>query len=231
MGKRCPDFGPGIRGGKQPPERGTDPAGPGYAGGEGRVLPSLLALVASPSPLTHPTPFLPMGLGARGGPGPPRRLGRGYGTGCRGEVVCPSGCECQKPCSYGAAPHRDQRALGSATRPSFPTRRLQGTSKGKIQTQNQRAGEGSPPTAPSSPRPGGVRAGIAASPLSKGRLPFSCEGARSPRVPLQPDPAPRLPMLCSSLRHSRSSFNQGRLWGGQASPLNSVCHGPSGPSC
>lgn len=84
---------------------------------------------------------------------------------------------------------------------------------------------------PSSPRPGGVRAGIAASPLTKGRLPLSCKGARSPRVPLQPDPAPRLPTLCSSLRHSRSSFNQGRPWGGQASPLNSVCHGPSGPGC
>lgn len=42
---------------------------------------------SSRKPLTHPTPFLPMGLGARGGPGPPPRLGRGYGTGCRGEVV------------------------------------------------------------------------------------------------------------------------------------------------
>lgn len=36
-----------------------------------------------------------------------------------------------KPCSYGAAPHRDQRALGSATPPSFPMWRLQGTSKGQ----------------------------------------------------------------------------------------------------
>lgn len=96
-------------------ERGTQPAGQG-----GSFDPS--------SP--QPSPWGPPGLG------------RSCGTGCRGKVCVQVAVSVRSHAVI--VQRRDQRALGSATRPSFPTRRLQGTSKGKIQTQEQQAGKGTP---------------------------------------------------------------------------------------
>lgn len=96
-------------------ERGTQPAGQGGSFGP-----------SSP----QPSPWGPPGLG------------RSCGTGCRGKVCVQVAVSVRSHAVI--VQRRDQRALGSATRPSFPTRRLQGTSKGKIQTQEQQAGKGTP---------------------------------------------------------------------------------------
>lgn len=143
-GKEVPRFWPWLKRWGAAPGEGHRPRGARLRWGRGQSPSSPPR--ASPSPI--PLPSSPWGWGPAADQGPLPGSAVATGQAAEARWWCPSGCECQKPCSYGAAPHRDQRALGSATRPSFPTRRLQGTSKGKIQTQKQRAGEGSPPTAP-----------------------------------------------------------------------------------
>lgn len=98
IGKRCPDLAPARR---QPPDKGTGPAelhvwGRAMLGrGESPFVPPH-ALCKPPAHCPSPLPSSPPPRpGAHCGPGPPPGLSRGYGTGCRGEMVCPRGCESQ----------------------------------------------------------------------------------------------------------------------------------------
>lgn len=128
------------------------------------------------------TPTLPMG--------PPRawpqlrdRLQR--------QGVCPSGSECQKPCSYSAAQGPEGTRLSHAT--VIPNAAVTGNKQGQ-NTDTRTAGwQGNPLTAPSSPHPGGFIA------------------LERSRVPPWPPPDTQLPMLMSS-------WNQGMLSGHWASP-------------
>lgn len=97
--KEVPRFGPGTQAAPRQGHGACGAAcvGSGYAGERGESFcPSSCSLQA-PCPLPQPAPFLPPPPrpGAHCGPGPPPGLSRGYGTGCRGEMVCPRGCESQ----------------------------------------------------------------------------------------------------------------------------------------
>lgn len=212
--KEVPGFGSGMRGGKrrQPLDEGAEPAGlpawgwamPGR--GESPFVPPR-APCKPPAHRPSPLPSSPW-AGCPLRPRAPSRAEPRAEAKWRVRVVVSL-----KPCSYGAAPHRDQRALGSATPPSFPTRRSQGTSEGKIQTQKQQAGEGSPPDSrpPPAPIPGVFTLGSLPLCLERDgcwvRLP-SCKQAGSFLV--RSSQALALSSLCSclytSLQHSRSSF-------------------------
>lgn len=121
--------------------------------------------------------------------------------------VCPSGSECQKPCSYSAAQGPEGTRLSHAT--VIPNAVVTGNKQGQ-NTDTRTAGRHwNPLTAPSSPRPRGFIS------LERSRLP-----------PLPP-PDPPLPVLMSS-------WNQAMLLGHWASPhkfcLPQMCHNAL-PSC
>lgn len=217
--KEVPGFGPGMRGGKrgQPLDEGAEPAGLPARGwamlgrGESPFVPPRAPCkppAHRPSPLPS-SPWAGCPLRPRA---PSRAEPRAEAKWCGRVGVS------LKPCSYGAAPHRDQRALGSATPPSFPTRRSQGTSEGKIQTQKQQAGEGSPPSSPPPPSQGcsrwdrcpsawkGTDPGFVCLPVNRQGLSWS--------APAKPWPsAPYALAFTPPSSTAGAAFNQGRLSG------------------
>lgn len=160
-------------------------------------------------PAHHPARSLP--------PSRPVAPPGGYGTGCRGKW-CVRVVVSLKPCSYGAAPHRDQRALGSATPPSFPMWRLQGTSKGQNTDMKPAGWRGKSHCQhhpPSSSHPRSVHTGITAPLLGKGWIPVHLSLCNRQGLSWSPatDPVLRCPTLClyAFLQHSSSGFIQGML--------------------